>query len=755
VLWKDITGADSSREPVNLAPVETKREGWTYFASLTMGVYPPVLVRGSHGMQDETRPRRWARHWCQAEDALARVCLAWHKTDVTARAAVPWQPAVAGTRHPLHLFFLDLCSNNEGYYLSHMLEWARSCNWERMEANHSYIQWLLPNKRPSGPNPDAPVLDDAAITAISEDRTAVARLKEGIKGFLLFLKIQWRDPERIVWANGDAERKYAWCAPNDHNHARITRLLTCLCLFGFTRVQERLVCFLLDEYTEHLSNVSVDAYRHWWQTLSADSVTKVLRLLERNAAALAWLTVVTEKTVAKAGTRAAAASPPSAALGASAPPSAEAADTAGTGAAAAASPPSAAPGASVTGALWPPVEQEMKRAKEAGVDERHIQTLLQSHTAFDELWDMAGVFIKQAKANLRKGKSLADADADYRAAVTEAHYKAGHENIFRSARYVLKNQKRLRKCLPPLLPDEARVQAREAADDVRAALYHEFCWDTKAEETQIDIVRDLLNGSADNAEKLIAQATAYVANIVTQLKPGGDAEKAHAHFWTWFAHTEKPDVELYFDMFYWIEHNQERIRQAVLLPGRNVGIRVTRTAEEASEIAAAWEPDRKATEARMAAAPPALYFPEAQGQYAEFTNLFQPAAFVLDGERWPTSEHYYHAQKFVDHPERMRQVREIAKAKDVAGFAGQHTAEWPKVRSRLLYVGRAARAHVVCGGARRIGRCAGWLPCDRLCGGSLRATRTCRRCCLRPKDACLCGARPRTRSGATARMAGA
>ncbi len=34
-------------------------------------------------------------------------------------------------------------------------------------------------------------------------------------------------------------------------------------------------------------------------------------------------------------------------------------------------------------------------------------------------------------------------------------------------------------------------------------------------------------------------------------------------------------------------------------------------------------------------------------EFGEFSN-FAPYPFVLDGERWPTSEHYFQAQKFED-----------------------------------------------------------------------------------------------------------
>jgi ribA/ribD-fused uncharacterized protein len=42
-----------------------------------------------------------------------------------------------------------------------------------------------------------------------------------------------------------------------------------------------------------------------------------------------------------------------------------------------------------------------------------------------------------------------------------------------------------------------------------------------------------------------------------------------------------------------------------------------------------------------------IYFYRTEDEYGEFSN-FAPYSIKLDGKTWPTSEHYFQAQKFID-----------------------------------------------------------------------------------------------------------
>jgi N-glycosidase YbiA len=79
--------------------------------------------------------------------------------------------------------------------------------------------------------------------------------------------------------------------------------------------------------------------------------------------------------------------------------------------------------------------------------------------------------------------------------------------------------------------------------------------------------------------------------------------------------------------------------------------------------------------------PGAIYFYESDKPYFEFTN-FARYPIDLDGKVWPTSEHYYQAQKFTQHPALQEQIRKTNAPRDIFNLAQQNKAsvdaDWQK-----------------------------------------------------------------------------
>jgi ribA/ribD-fused uncharacterized protein len=73
--------------------------------------------------------------------------------------------------------------------------------------------------------------------------------------------------------------------------------------------------------------------------------------------------------------------------------------------------------------------------------------------------------------------------------------------------------------------------------------------------------------------------------------------------------------------------------------------------------------------------------------HREFSN-FAPFPIELDGERWPTSEHYYQAQKFTD-PELQARIRAAPKPIAAKKIAETHRnkmrADWDSVKDDVMY----------------------------------------------------------------------
>ncbi|WP_460449338.1 opioid growth factor receptor-related protein [Alsobacter sp. SYSU BS001988] len=84
-----------------------------------------------------------------------------------------------------------------------------------LEASHDYIQWLFPLPTASMAQPSSPVLDAAQIAAIRADEAALSHLRAGAALMRRFYETQDH-----------------WLTGYDHNHLRITRIVSSLRLLA-------------------------------------------------------------------------------------------------------------------------------------------------------------------------------------------------------------------------------------------------------------------------------------------------------------------------------------------------------------------------------------------------------------------------------------------------------------------------------------------------------------------------------------------
>jgi ribA/ribD-fused uncharacterized protein len=72
--------------------------------------------------------------------------------------------------------------------------------------------------------------------------------------------------------------------------------------------------------------------------------------------------------------------------------------------------------------------------------------------------------------------------------------------------------------------------------------------------------------------------------------------------------------------------------------------------------------------------------------YREFSN-FAPFPIEIDGVAWPSTEHYYQAQKFTD-PELQEKIRNAAKPVIAKKLAQKHAnkirADWPETKDAVM-----------------------------------------------------------------------
>ncbi|XP_060714119.1 opioid growth factor receptor-like protein 1 isoform X1 [Tachysurus vachellii] len=124
-------------------------------------------------------------------------------------------------------------------------------NYDDLEYVHSYIQWLFPIQE-MGMNFASRELSLTEIKLFHEDDEVKKRLLTSYKLMLDFYGI------RLVSEDtGEVERAQNWrkrfenLNRNTHNNLRITRILKCLGLLGFSHYQAPLVHFFLEETLVH------------------------------------------------------------------------------------------------------------------------------------------------------------------------------------------------------------------------------------------------------------------------------------------------------------------------------------------------------------------------------------------------------------------------------------------------------------------------------------------------------------------------
>jgi hypothetical protein len=120
-----------------------------------------------------------------------------------------------------------------------------------IEAVHDFIQWLFPLPVASRAQPHSPVLAKAELEAIRRDPVAVGNLKRASKRMATF-----------YIANDH------WLTPFDHNHLRITRIITSLRLIAGPAAAQEFYAAIADRVRTSPMAVNSRSLRFWSEALS-------------------------------------------------------------------------------------------------------------------------------------------------------------------------------------------------------------------------------------------------------------------------------------------------------------------------------------------------------------------------------------------------------------------------------------------------------------------------------------------------------
>lgn len=132
---------------------------------------------------------------------------------------------------------------------------------ERLEKNHTYIQWLFPTDIQSAIVPNALVLSKEEIEAINKPCAAQANIRMSFRVYLCFLGLELTNVD-VRKTDDFNDRADVWLTENNHNFLRISRVIRCLGLVGLDKEAQ--------QFFDCLSNLSIaescidkDTLYHW------------------------------------------------------------------------------------------------------------------------------------------------------------------------------------------------------------------------------------------------------------------------------------------------------------------------------------------------------------------------------------------------------------------------------------------------------------------------------------------------------------
>jgi|ERR1700722_6389770 len=154
--------------------------------------------------------------------------------------------------------------DGEGRSLAEVQGWPD----DFLERVHDFIQWMFPLGERSMFNPDAPVLNNAAIAQFRSSPKLRANLRASFARMLAFYGFEMRESPslRIGPSAAFQKRSEEWLTPGNHNHLRITRILKSLSILGLEEEANRFFECLSEVYDsqdQHRQPIPLETLRYW------------------------------------------------------------------------------------------------------------------------------------------------------------------------------------------------------------------------------------------------------------------------------------------------------------------------------------------------------------------------------------------------------------------------------------------------------------------------------------------------------------
>ncbi|MUG96312.1 hypothetical protein F7734_29820 [Scytonema sp. UIC 10036] len=171
-------------------------------------------------------------------------------------------------------FYLAEQPDIEGRMIQEIWAW----NFDELEYNHDYIQWLFPINEKSAFNPYAPVLNNEVIERFRTDSHLQQNLLQSFSVMLKFYGLEGNtesDAEYcasqryiVTKAHNYKIRAIEWINFGNHNYLRITRILKCLMTLGCERYARAFYQCLQQIYKEETQAITPKTFHYWTDAAS-------------------------------------------------------------------------------------------------------------------------------------------------------------------------------------------------------------------------------------------------------------------------------------------------------------------------------------------------------------------------------------------------------------------------------------------------------------------------------------------------------
>lgn len=163
---------------------------------------------------------------------------------------------------PIILFYAGQAADVFGRGIEEIWAWDH----EQLEVVHDYIQWLFPLRERSRFNPQAPSLTDGVVEKFLADAVLRGRLKKSLEvmlGFYGFEMLKSDGPVQIKCAPSFRLRSPVWLHPMNHNHLRLTRILSSIRTLGLEKESAALFSCLAEIYRVRPDKITADTFQYW------------------------------------------------------------------------------------------------------------------------------------------------------------------------------------------------------------------------------------------------------------------------------------------------------------------------------------------------------------------------------------------------------------------------------------------------------------------------------------------------------------